>query len=261
MTPAGERTPDTGQAEEAYYRELWASDRWGAGAPNSDEAARAGRIVELIDSQVLPALGGKRLRILDLGCGRGWLTAVLASRGEVLGIDPTPAGVARAQELFPELRFECSGTRELLASRGPGQFDLVVSSEVIEHVPEADQAGFLRDIHALLAEDGFAILTTPRGELREAWERAQTELQPVEDWLTGPRLQALCEGAGFAVRRASRVFVPVELETAAYRLLNGRVLRAIMARWPSFPLARALRWFCSIYQVVLLQRVTGQRHV
>jgi trans-aconitate methyltransferase len=45
--------------------------------------------------------------ILDLGCGTGGLTAQIAAVGaEVVGIDSSEAMIARAQELYPQLRFE-----------------------------------------------------------------------------------------------------------------------------------------------------------
>src|SRR5688500_7715372 len=46
-------------------------------------------------------------RIIDLGCGTGALTAQIAAAGaEVLGIDASEAMIARARELYPQLRFE-----------------------------------------------------------------------------------------------------------------------------------------------------------
>lgn len=46
-------------------------------------------------------------RIIDLGCGTGALTAQIAAAGaEVVGIDASEAMIARARELYPELRFE-----------------------------------------------------------------------------------------------------------------------------------------------------------
>src|SRR3954463_4260802 len=46
-------------------------------------------------------------RIVDLGCGTGGLTAQIAVAGaDVLGIDASDAMIARARELYPQLRFE-----------------------------------------------------------------------------------------------------------------------------------------------------------
>src|SRR5690242_11177967 len=46
-------------------------------------------------------------RILDLGCGTGHLTAQIAAAGaEVEGIDASAGMIARARELYPQIRFE-----------------------------------------------------------------------------------------------------------------------------------------------------------
>jgi trans-aconitate methyltransferase len=46
-------------------------------------------------------------RVVDLGCGTGGLTAQIAAAGvEVVGIDASEAMIARARELYPQLRFE-----------------------------------------------------------------------------------------------------------------------------------------------------------
>jgi trans-aconitate methyltransferase len=46
-------------------------------------------------------------RIVDLGCGTGGLTAQIAAAGaDVVGLDASEAMIARARELYPQLRFE-----------------------------------------------------------------------------------------------------------------------------------------------------------
>jgi trans-aconitate methyltransferase len=46
-------------------------------------------------------------RIVDLGCGTGGLTVQIATAGaEVVGIDASETMIARARELYPDLRFE-----------------------------------------------------------------------------------------------------------------------------------------------------------
>jgi trans-aconitate methyltransferase len=46
-------------------------------------------------------------KIVDLGCGTGGLTAQIAAAGaDVVGIDASEAMIARAKELFPDVRFE-----------------------------------------------------------------------------------------------------------------------------------------------------------
>jgi trans-aconitate methyltransferase len=47
------------------------------------------------------------MRVLDLGCGTGHLTAQIAAAGaDVLGLDAAPSMIERARALYPHLRFE-----------------------------------------------------------------------------------------------------------------------------------------------------------
>lgn len=84
------------------------------------------------------------LSIVDIGCGGGILAQPMARLGgQVLGIDAASANVAAASlaasqdaSLASSLTFECVAAEEL-AARGR-TFDVVVSSEVIEHVADVD---------------------------------------------------------------------------------------------------------------------------
>ncbi|WP_345889396.1 class I SAM-dependent methyltransferase [Shewanella algae] len=62
------------------------------------------------------ACAGRRLRLLDIGCGPGHVSGMLAKRVpelEIVGIDAAPAMVALASELLPEGRFYRLDSREL----------------------------------------------------------------------------------------------------------------------------------------------------
>jgi 2-polyprenyl-6-hydroxyphenyl methylase/3-demethylubiquinone-9 3-methyltransferase len=73
-------------------------------------------------------------RLFELGCGNGSLANALAERGwEVTGVDPSIEGIAQARTAYPGLRLECGSAYDDLASRY-GQFPVVLSLEVVEHV-------------------------------------------------------------------------------------------------------------------------------
>ncbi len=82
------------------------------------------------------------LSILDVGCGAGLVAEELARRGgHVLGIDPGKVQVGLAQrfalrspDIAPRLKYEVT-TAEELVERHPAGYDLVVCSQVLEHVP------------------------------------------------------------------------------------------------------------------------------
>ena len=98
-------------------------------------------------------------RALDLGCGDGVFTGELAGVvRSVVGADVAEAALSRARGRHPGLYFH------LVPITGPlpfadNSFDLVWSSEVIEHV--ADAARWLSEVRRVLAPSGRLLLTTP----------------------------------------------------------------------------------------------------
>jgi len=240
--------PDPAVVNE-FYSKFWNSEAWGSIQPNRDESHRAKAITKLIEEFVMPRnAGAPNLRILDLGCGRGWLTAILSDYGSVLGIDPVPAAIERAKVLFPNLNTRHAESSDLITEGFEAQFDLIVSSEVIEHVVQGRKESFLQDIYRLLKPGGFAILTTPRAEMWDLWARVATSDQPVEEWISEADLQRLCESVHFRVVAKDRVFLPDFpfdwLSRIAARNTNLRYLG----------LQERLRYHRAIYQVLLLQR-------
>ena len=234
--------------ENEYYAKFWSSEAWGTAQPNNDEKLRAAAITKLIEEFVIPGSNAASLRILDLGCGRGWLTSLLANYGSVLGIDPVPASIERAKTLFPKLDVRVAESANLISEGFEGQFDLIVSSEVIEHVVNNRKPEFVRNLNRLLQPNGFAILTTPRGELWQHWQRLGNGEQPVEEWITESDLTKLCESAGLRVVKRERVFLPDCPFDWLSRLASRRT--GLIA---GSGLQRRLRHYRGIYQVVALQ--------
>ncbi len=86
-----------------------------------------------------------------------------------------------------------------------GSFDLIVSSEVMEHV--TDKESFLAHLRRLLRPGGFLIVTTPRGELRDKWTRKfSAPSQPIEEWITTEALISLLGRTGFAVLESTTCY-------------------------------------------------------
>jgi ubiquinone/menaquinone biosynthesis C-methylase UbiE len=84
-------------------------------------------------------------RVLDVGCGYGAVAHSIATRAraDVVGIDLEPANVAAARRMFTDARLsfvEGEAPRDVPS----GRFDVVVASNVLEHI--SDRAGFLREI-------------------------------------------------------------------------------------------------------------------
>ena len=150
-------------------------------------------------------LAGKRA--LDMGCGAGLLAEPLARLGaSVTGVDAAPeviaAATVHATAAGLAIDYRVGGIEAVAGER----FDLVVSFEVIEHVP--DPAVFVRALAAALAPGGLLLLSTPN---RTALSRvAMITLaegtgripRGTHDWgkfLTPDQLTALLTDAGLAV--------------------------------------------------------------
>lgn len=98
-------------------------------------------------------------RLFDLGCGNGSIGAVLVKQGwEVTGVDPSPEGIVQAKHAHPNLQLEIGSAYDDLAAVY-GQFPVVVSFEVVEHL--YDPRKYASAVFSLLEPGGTAIISTP----------------------------------------------------------------------------------------------------
>ena len=106
------------------------------------------------------------LSCLDIGCGGGILSERLSRLGaRVTGIDASESSINVAKEhSFKsrlEIDYKCLTTSELLRSKKDkflNKFDIVIASEVIEHVNE--RKIFLSDVSKLSRSGGLIVFTT-----------------------------------------------------------------------------------------------------
>lgn len=117
----------TPAAEESYDRAFF-----------EQQAAASLRSARVVLNQIFPIL--QPVRVLDVGCGIGpWMRAALdLGAAEVIGVDGDY--VDRATLLVDPSRFlpadlTSQGLRDVLGNRANTPFDLVVCTEVAEHLP------------------------------------------------------------------------------------------------------------------------------
>ena len=136
-------------AAPAYTEFKWQTERAGNGASGEKLTEVFVALVKKLDSV---------RSICDLGCGNGHIAGRLASAGyEVTGIDASHSGIRIAQQTYPEVNFvEALVNRELV---GFQSFDLVISSDVIEHM--YCPSDLLEAAHALMKPGGHLLLGTP----------------------------------------------------------------------------------------------------
>ena len=135
---------------------------WTGNAAAWTAAVRDGRIESrrlATDAAILDALRALRpARVLDVGCGEGWLCRALAAHGiEAVGMDVS-APLVDAARAAGSGRFEVLPYAGLAdAARRLGSFDALACNFALL---EEDIVPMLRDLHALLAPGGHLVIQT-----------------------------------------------------------------------------------------------------
>ena len=162
--------------------------------------------------------------VLEIGCATGELIAAVPVRagGRALGMDISAANIAAARARFPEVEFRCADFREAEVER----FDLVILSDVLEHVPDDHQ--FLRDAATL----GRTVLVNL--PLEDNWLNRRRRYGP-DDVSGHLRKYSLAEGlalverAGLELLAHSQIWVHETAAEAARRALRRERLGAAFA--------------------------------
>jgi ubiquinone/menaquinone biosynthesis C-methylase UbiE len=98
-------------------------------------------------------------RVLDAACGEGYGTNLIAAANatSAVGVDLDARTVEHARLRYPAAEFVQGDVRRLPFE--DGAFDLVVSFETIEHVPDPESA--LDECRRVLSSDGLLLISTP----------------------------------------------------------------------------------------------------
>lgn len=122
-------------------------------------------IIEEVE-KILLGLKRGHIKILDYGCGVGTLAFYLASIGnDVTGVDISPLSIelcnksAREMNLDGKVGFSVNRDFWSKLKKVSSKFDLIVCSEVIEHV--RNDIGLLKKLSRILNNEGCILLTTP----------------------------------------------------------------------------------------------------
>ncbi len=206
---------------------------------------RAARRLELVadvfeasSRELLGALRTRPRLALDLGCGPGFTTALVADAtgaATTVGVDRSEAFLAAARATFPGLTFACHDVTRGLPTSPP---DLVFARLVLAHLPEPAArarawAGDLAPCGLLVLEE-MERIDAPDPVLAEYEERvlAVVEHQGAPMY-AGPLLSGLGDGDGLVRRFDAVRLVPVPTAVAA------RIYGLNLEGWRHDPFARA----------------------
>ena len=102
----------------------------------------------------------KARKVLDLGCGNGALSKDLQDAGfQVTGVDPSESGIEYAKKSTPGGDFQVMGVYDDPSVLGPADYDVVVSTEVVEHLFYPRELP--RFAAQVLRPGGYLIVSTP----------------------------------------------------------------------------------------------------
>jgi O-antigen chain-terminating methyltransferase len=102
-------------------------------------------------------------KVLDIGCGRGEFLEVMREAGvSAHGIDLSSESVAQCRD--KGLEAEVADLFEYLSAQPDGQFDGIMSSQVVEHLPPGRLPEMIRLCAAKLRRGGVLALETPNPE-------------------------------------------------------------------------------------------------
>lgn len=110
--------------------------------------------------EIAPLLPDRTGRVLELGCGAGETMRWIREERPVdyaAAIELSPEAAARARGVFDEV-VEADAVQGF-ADLAPGEFDLALALDVLEHLPDPEAA--VRQLHGRLRPGGALLVSLP----------------------------------------------------------------------------------------------------
>lgn len=209
------------------------------------DGERVATIINLVKRWIPPIQRKRPIRIIDIGCGVGWISQRLLSFGQVIGIDSSQAAIEIARTRYPEVQFSCIDVLDNEEIPQLGLFDLAIASEVIEHIPDERRPEFASKLSLLARPGGILIVTTPNRLVWKYWwqePKSQKWKQPVEDWCSPTELSSIL--ANYFECLEISTFNFAFSKKGIYRILSNNLFKSRKLN----SLARRLRMSGRLYE-------------
>ena len=207
---------------------------------------------------VAPFANGKR--VLDVACGTGFGTQILAQAGAatVHGVDIDAPAIEYAKQNHQEasVTYVVGSAGELPFSEN--SFEQIVSFETIEHLPDDVRSDYLDEMSRVLVAEGTLYISTPNKRITTPWKETPNNPFHVLEY-TESALMAELEEHGFRpVKKWGQRMVPTPLtwwgprrlvrvveklfglNFKLYTVANGRSVQSV----PAWHQPRYFVWEC-----------------
>lgn len=162
----------------------------------------------------------KKQKVLDAGCGTGWFSKAAAERGAQV------TSMYIGPKLLEQVKKKCKSKRVVGSVMDmpfkASSFDVVISSEVIEHVTHPNKA--LKEFFRVLKPGGTLIVTTPNRfwHFSLFWANilGVRPYQGLENWYTWDGLREELEKTGFKIKVQKGIHAFPFISRLFYPILN-----------------------------------------
>ena len=162
---------------------------------------------------------GRRLRILDAGCGTGRLCQLMSAYGEVSGVDASTEAISYCCERG--VAASCGDLNDLSFERE--EFDVITSMDVLYHIGIRDDVAVLGGLRSALKPGGLLILNLVAHEfLRSTHDIAVHTRERYTLGSLGERLKSAGFETSFITYRVALLFPFIAVYRIAARFFARR---------------------------------------
>jgi trans-aconitate 2-methyltransferase len=168
-------------------------------------------------------------RVLEIGCGNGALTKLIADktkRGHIFALDISSESIAHAKRNLAGYQNITHLVTDVRVFESKDKFDVIVLSDVLEHIPLDIHDALFNNLNKLMDRNGFLFIHIPEPKYLE-WitENHPDRLQVIDQPLHSHDLLAALYKNGFYLKQLVSYSLFHAQHDAQYLVLSKRELK------------------------------------